>query len=109
MSGISQATKTLITWPRFFKWLFVIYAISLFGVFLKIYIQEGGRFIFQNYAQVIAVSLIPLMFMMLTSPIFLVGFAYKRFKIQNTRTILGFTVLIYSISLLTRLLSSQPL
>lgn len=109
MPEAAQVNKKSFTWSIFLKWVLIFYAGSLCGVFLKIYLQEGGRLAFSNYAQVIAASLIPFVFMALASPVFLIGMALKRFKIQNAKGVLIFTAIIYIVILLNRLLSTQPL
>ena len=109
MAEANTPDQKKMTWPNFLKWTAFLYLASLGGVFIKIYFQEGGKFVFTNSFQVIAVSLIPLVFMILVSPILLAGLALKRFKIQNSKNTLYIAAIIYTAVFISRLISTQPL
>jgi len=97
-----------LTWSVFLKWSFVLYLISSACVFVKIYLQEGGRFIFTHYGQIFLTSIIPLVFMLMVSPVFFIGLAFNRFKIDKTRPVIIFTLTVYVAFFMGRIFSTKP-
>lgn len=97
-----------LTWSVFLKWSFLLYLISLVCVFVKIYLQEGGKLIFTHGGQIFLVSIIPLVFMLLVSPVFFIGLAFNKFKIDKTKSVIIFTLTVYVVFFVSRILSIKP-
>lgn len=97
-----------LEWKTIWKWIAILYSISLIGFTIKASVQMGGLE-FQNAWQFIAFASLPAIHMFWFAVIAIIYLLTKQFKIEQAAGFLSILGWVYVIFIVFRLISSQQL
>lgn len=108
MSEKNGQFNTELTWVKVWKWIGVLYGLSLLGFLIKFSVQMGGM-TFQNIWQFLAVLLLPAVHMFWLALIGFIYLAFKKFKVVHAASFLSSLGMIYVIFVIFRLFSVEQI
>lgn len=102
------AADAELTWGKVWKWVGILYALSLLGFLIKASAQMGGL-AFQNVWQFVAVLSLPAIHMFWLALIAFIYLAFKKFQINAASGFLSTLGWIYVIFVVFRLISGRQI
>ena len=104
----NEAAESELTWAKLWKWVGILYAVSLVGFLIKASSQMGGL-AFENVWQFIAVLSLPAIHMFWFALIALIYLSFKKFQINAASGFFKTMGWLYVIFVVSRLISGTQI